>query len=130
MVLFFFSLFDPGNSLKFMMGATLQSPAIIGGAALVSGILSRWIAKTITLSPATQRNYPELQKRLNGWISASLKAARILTVCVAIMLLLSAGACLTSGNGCTTMPGKTVDVLIRIALIPSSPPSAGRFWPA
>ncbi len=90
MVLFFFSLFDPGNSLKFMMGATLQSLAIIGGAALVSGILSRWIAKTITLSPATQRNYPELQKRLNGWISASLKAARILTVCVAIMLLLSA----------------------------------------
>ncbi len=89
-VLFFFSLFDPGNSLKFMMGATLQSLAIIGGAALVSGILSRWIAKTITLSPATQRNYPELQKRLNGWISASLKAARILTVCVAIMLLLSA----------------------------------------
>ncbi len=73
-----------------MMGATLQSLAIIGGAALVSGILSRWIAKTITLSPATQRNYPELQKRLNGWISASLKAARILTVCVAIMLLLSA----------------------------------------
>ena len=73
-----------------MMGATLQSTAIIGGAALVSGILSRWIAKTITLSPATQRNYPELQKRLNGWISASLKAARILTVCVAIMLLLSA----------------------------------------
>ena len=72
----------------------------------MSGILSRWIAKTITLSPATQRNYPELQKRLNGWISASLKAARILTVCVAIMLLLSAGACLTSGNGCTTMPGK------------------------
>ncbi|HBR7535120.1 TPA: mechanosensitive channel protein, partial [Klebsiella pneumoniae] len=59
-VLFFFSLFDPGNSLKFMMGATLQSLAIIGGAALVSGILSRWIAKTITLSPATQRNYPEL----------------------------------------------------------------------
>jgi hypothetical protein len=51
MVLFFFSLFDPGNSLKFMMGATLRSLAIIGGAALVSGILSRWIAKTITLSP-------------------------------------------------------------------------------
>lgn len=71
-VLFFFSLFDPGNSLKFMMGATLRSLAIIGAAALVSGILSRWIAKTITLSPETQRNYPELQKRLNGWISASL----------------------------------------------------------
>lgn len=65
-VLFFFSLFDPGNSLKFMMGATLRSTAIIGAAALVSGILSRWIAKTITLSPETQRNYPELQNGLTA----------------------------------------------------------------
>ncbi len=117
-VLFFFSLFDPGNSLKFMMGATLQSLAIIGGAALVSGILSRWIAKTITLSPATQRNYPELQKRLNGWISASLKAARILTVCVAIMLLLSAWGLFDFREWLHNDAGqKTVDVLIRIALI-------------
>ncbi|MFO5043827.1 mechanosensitive channel protein, partial [Salmonella enterica subsp. enterica serovar Derby] len=71
-VLFFFSLFDPGNSLKFMMGATVRSLAIIGIAAFVSGMFSRWLAKTITLSPHTQRNYPELQKRLNGWLSAAL----------------------------------------------------------
>ena len=117
-VLFFFSLFDPGNSLKFMMGATLRSLAIIGAAALVSGILSRWIAKTITLSPETQRNYPELQKRLNGWISASLKAARILTVCVAIMLLLSAWGLFDFWQWMHNGSGqKAVDVLIRIALI-------------
>lgn len=74
-VLFFFSLFDPGNSLKFMMGATLRSLVIIGIAAFVSGMLSRWIAKTITLSPHTQRSYPELQKRLNGWLSTALSVA-------------------------------------------------------
>ncbi len=73
-----------------MMGATVRSLAIIGIAAFVSGMFSRWLAKTITLSPHTQRNYPELQKRLNGWLSAALKTARILTVCVAVMLLLSA----------------------------------------
>lgn len=89
-VLFFFSLFDPGNSLKFMMGATLRSLVIIGIAAFVSGMFSRWIAKTITLSPHTQRSYPELQKRLNGWLSTALSVARILTVCVAVMLLLNA----------------------------------------
>ncbi len=72
-----------------MMGATVRSLAIIGIAAFVSGMFSRWLAKTITLSPHTQRNYPELQKRLNGWLSAALKTARILTVCVAVMLLLS-----------------------------------------
>jgi len=117
-VLCFFSLFDPGNSLKFMMGATLHSLAIIGIAAFVSGLLSRWISKTITLSPQVQRNYPELQKRVNGWISASLKLARILTVCIAIMLLLSAWSLFDFWNWMHNGAGeKTVDILIRIALI-------------
>src|SRR5699024_11823799 len=97
-VLFFFSLFVPSNSLKFMMGATVRSLAIIGIAAFVSGMFSRWLAKTITLSPHTQRNYPELQKRLNGWLSAALKTARILTVCVAVMVLLRDGGVVDSWN--------------------------------
>lgn len=117
-VLFFFSLFDPGNSLKFMMGATVRSLAIVGAAALISGILSRWIAKTITLSPQTQRSYPELQKRLNGWISVALKVARILVVAVAIMLLLSAWGLFDFWNWIHNGAGqKAVDVIIRIALI-------------
>ena len=117
-VLFFFSLFDPGNSLKFMMGATVRSLLIIGIAAFVSGMLSRWIAKTITLSPHTQRNYPELQKRLNGWLSTALNVARILTVCIAIMLLLSAWGLFDFWNWLHNGAGeKTVDILIRIALI-------------
>lgn len=117
-VLCFFSLFDPGNSLKFMMGATFRSLAIVGVAAFVSGLLSRWLAKTITLSPHVQRNYPELQKRLNGWISVSLKVARFLTVSVAIMLLLSAWGLFDFWNWLHNGAGeKTVDILIRIALI-------------
>ncbi|MDD9243787.1 mechanosensitive channel protein [Enterobacter soli] len=117
-VLCFFSLFDPGNSLKFMMGATFKSLAIIGIAAFVSGLLSRWISKTITLSPQVQRNYPELQKRVNGWASVSLKVARILTVCVAVMLLLNAWGLFDFWNWLHNGAGeKTVDILIRIALI-------------
>lgn len=117
-VLCFFSLFDPGNSLKFMMGATFHSLAIIGIAAFVSGLLSRWISKTITLSPQVQRNYPELQKRVNGWLSASLKVARILTVCIAVMLLLSAWSLFDFWDWMQNGAGeKTVDILIRIALI-------------
>ncbi len=117
-VLCFFSLFDPGNSLKFMMGATFRSLAIMGIAAFVSGLLSRWISKTVTLSPQVQRNYPELQKRVNGWISASLKVARFLTVCVSIMLLLNAWGLFDFWNWLHNGAGeKTVDILIRIALI-------------
>ncbi|ECG1192995.1 mechanosensitive channel protein [Salmonella bongori] len=117
-VLFFFSLFDPGNSLKFMMGATVRSLAIIGIAAFISGMFTRWIAKTITLSPHTQRNYPELQKRLNGWLSSALKVARFLTVCVAIMLLLNAWGLFDFWHWLHYGAGeKMVDILIRIALI-------------
>lgn len=84
----------------------------------MSGLLSRWLAKTITLSPHVQRSYPELQKRLNGWISVSLKVARFLTVCVAIMLLLSAWGLFDFWNWLHNGAGeKTVDILIRIALI-------------
>ncbi|EDV2570590.1 mechanosensitive channel protein, partial [Salmonella enterica subsp. enterica] len=117
-VLFFFSLFDPGNSLKFMMGATVRSLAIIGITAFISGMFTRWIAKTITLSPHTQRNYPELQKRLNGWLSSALKVARFLTVCVAVMLLLNAWGLFDFWHWLHYGAGeKMVDILIRIALI-------------
>lgn len=117
-VLFFFSLFDPGNSLKFMMGASVKSLAILSIAAFISGVLSRWLNKTITLSPQVQRNYPELQKRLNGWLSATLKAARILTVCATVMLLLNAWGLFDVWGWLHDGAGeKTVDILIRIALI-------------
>ncbi len=117
-ILMFFSLFDPGNSLKFMMGATLKSLAIISVAAFISGMLSRWIAKRITLSPHVQRNYPELQKRINGWLSASLKVARILTVVVAMLMLLNAWGLFDMWEWLTHGAGeKMVDILIRIFLI-------------
>jgi small-conductance mechanosensitive channel len=96
----------------------LNSLAIISIAAFVSGMLSRWLAKTITLSPQVQRNYPELQKRLNGWISAALKLARILTVCVAIMMLLNAWGLFDLWAWISNDAGeKTIDILIRIVLI-------------
>jgi len=117
-VLFFFSLFDPGNSLKFMMGASLSSLAILSVSAFISGVLSRWLDKTITLSPQVQRNYPELQKRLNGWLSASMKTARFLVVCTTILLLLSAWGLFDFWHWLKYGAGeKAVDILIRIALI-------------
>lgn len=117
-VLFFFSLFDPGHSLKFMMGASMRSLVIISVAAFISGMLTRWISKTITLLPQIQRDYPALQKRLNDWISMSLKLARILTVCIAIMMLLNAWHLFDFERWLTQGAGqKTVDILIRVSLI-------------
>ena len=116
--LFLLSIFNPGDSLKFMMSATVRSLVIIGLGALVSGILSRWISKTITLSPDLQRNYPELQKRVNGWISVMLKLGRILTVFAVSLLLLNAWNLFDLWRWLTLGAGvKMVDVIIRIVMI-------------
>lgn len=116
--LFLFSIFNPGDSLKFMMSATVRSLAIIGIAAFVSGILTRWISKTIILSPDLRRNYPELQKRVNDWVKALLKLARVLTVFATLLLLLNAWNLFDLWHWLTVGAGeKMVDVLIRIVMI-------------
>ncbi|WP_380181730.1 mechanosensitive channel protein [Kalamiella sp. sgz302252] len=116
--LFLLSIFNPGDSLKFMMSATVRSLAIIGLGALISGMLSRWIAKTIILSPELRRNYPELQKRVNGWVSMMLKLARTLTVFAVCLLLLNAWNLFDLWHWLTVGAGvKMVDVIIRIVMI-------------
>lgn len=116
--LFLFSIFNPGDSLKFMMSATVRSLAIIGIAAIISGVLTRWIAKTIILSPELRRNYPELQKRVNGWVAMMLKLARILTVFAALLLLLNAWNLFDLWHWLTAGAGeRVVDILIRIVII-------------
>lgn len=117
-MLFFFSLLDLGNSLKFVTGATLRGLVIIETTAFVSGMFSRWITKTTTLSPRTQCSYPELQKRLNSWLPTALSVVRILTVCVVMMLLLNAWELFGFWNWLHYGVGEeTVDTLIRIVLI-------------
>lgn len=116
--LFLFSMFNPGDSLQFMMAATVRSLAIVGIGALVSGMLTRWIGKTIVLSPELRRNYPELQSRVNGWVSAMLKLARVITVFAVTLLLLNAWNLFDLWHWLTVGAGeKLVDMLIRIVVI-------------
>lgn len=116
--LFLFSMFNPGDSLKFMMAATVRSLAIISIGALVSGMLTRWISKTIVLSPELRRSYPELQSRVNGWVSAMLKLARIITVFAVTLLLLNAWNLFDLWHWLTVGAGeKLVDIIIRIVVI-------------
>jgi len=116
--LFLFSMFNPGDSLQFMMAATVRSLAIVGIGALVSGMLTRWIGKTIVLSPELRRNYPELQSRVNGWVAAMLKLARVITVFAVTLLLLNAWNLFDLWHWLTVGAGeKLVDILIRIVVI-------------
>lgn len=99
------------------MGATVRSLAIIGIAAFISGMFTRWIAKTITLSPHTQRNYPELQKRLNGWLSSALKSHAFDRLRRRYAVAQRTGAIRFLALATLWRGEKMVDILIRIALI-------------
>src|SRR5471032_1805942 len=89
-VLFFLSQFDFAGSLTFMMAATLKSLVVIGLGAVISGLLSRWILKRITLPDDINRRYPLLQKRINSYIPGGLKILRVLVVLAATLSLLDA----------------------------------------
>ncbi|WP_241898864.1 MULTISPECIES: mechanosensitive channel protein [unclassified Erwinia] len=116
--LFFLSLFNPGNSLQFMVAATVRTLVTIFIGALVAGILTRWMGKNIVLSAELQRHYPELQKRVNGWLKMMLKLARTLTVFSVILLLLNAWQVFDLWHWLSAGPGeRLVDVTIRIVLI-------------
>lgn len=89
-VLFFFSLFDPGNSLKFMMGATLRS---------FGDHWDRRFCFRYAFPLDSQNYYPFATHpaQLSGitktveWLAVDgAKRGGILTVCVAVMLLLNA----------------------------------------
>ncbi|TCV98082.1 small-conductance mechanosensitive channel [Biostraticola tofi] len=117
-VLFFLTQFDPGNSLKFMVTATVKSLMMISIGALLSGLLTRWISRHISLSADMRRNYPQLQQRINVYVSGGLKICRILVVCSVILMLLDAWHLFDLGHWLTDDVGaRMVDALLRIAII-------------
>ncbi|MFZ4834600.1 mechanosensitive channel protein [Rouxiella sp. Mn2063] len=89
-VLFFLSQFDFADSLTFMMASTVKSLAVIVLGAVISGLLSRWILKRITLPEDINRRYPHLQKRINSYIPGGLKVLRVLVVLTVTLSLLDA----------------------------------------
>lgn len=117
-MLFLLTQFDPGNSLKFMVTATVKSLMIISVGALISGLLTRWISRHITLSPDARRNYPQLQQRLNVYVSSALKICRVLVVFAVMLLLLDAWHLFNLRNWLTGNFGaRIVDALLRIFII-------------
>jgi len=90
LVLFFLSQFDFGNSLRFMMNATVKSLLIIGVGALLSGMMTRWIARRISLPEQMNLRYPMLERRINSYIPNGLKILRVMVVLAVSLSLLDA----------------------------------------
>ena len=90
LVLFALSQFDIGNSLRFMMTATVKSLVVIGVGALLSGMLTRWIFRRISLPDDVNRRYPMLERRINAYIPNGLKILRVMVVLAVTLLLFDA----------------------------------------
>ena len=90
LVLFALSQFDIGNSLRFMMSATVKSLVVVGLGALLSGMLTRWIFRRISLPEDVNRRYPMLERRINSYIPNGLKILRVIVVLAVTLLLFDA----------------------------------------
>ncbi|CAI0922368.1 mechanosensitive channel protein [Serratia quinivorans] len=90
LVLFALSQFDIGNSLRFMMTATVKSLVAVGLGALLSGMLTRWIFRRISLPDDVNRRYPMLERRINSYIPNGLKILRVIVVLAVTLLLFDA----------------------------------------
>ena len=90
LVLFLLSQFDPGSSLAFMMSATIKSLIVVGSGALISGLLTRWISRRITLPADIKLKYPMLERRVNSYIPSALQIMRFIVVVAILLFLLDA----------------------------------------
>lgn len=117
-VLFVLSQFDIGNSLNFMMTATVKSLVVIGVGALISGQLTRWIFRRISLPDDVNRRYPMLERRINSYIPNGLKILRVMVVLTVTLLLFDAWHLINLYQWASSENGeKIVGGLVHILLI-------------
>ncbi|AGQ30193.1 mechanosensitive channel protein [Serratia liquefaciens] len=118
LVLFVLSQFDIGNSLNFMMTATIKSLVVIGVGALISGQLTRWIFRRISLPDDVNRRYPMLERRINSYIPNGLKILRVMVVLTVTLLLFDAWHLINLYQWASSENGeKIVGGLVHILLI-------------
>lgn len=118
LVLFVLSQFDLGNSLRFMMTATVKSLLVIGAGALLSGMLTRWIFRRITLPDDVNRRYPMLERRINAYIPNGLKILRVIVVAAVTLFLLDAWHILNLYQWAgSDIGGRVISGLLHILLI-------------
>lgn len=84
------TLIRPSDALPFVMLATLKSLLFIGGGVLVSGILSQFLGRRVTVSPEVRRKLPLLESRLNAYVPIVYNVVRTIIVLVAVLFVLDA----------------------------------------
>ncbi|CAI0827246.1 mechanosensitive channel protein [Serratia ficaria] len=118
LVLFALSQLDIGNSLRFMMTATVKSLLVIGVGALLSGMLTRWIFRRISLPTDVNLRYPLLERRINSYIPNGLKILRVMVVLAVTLFLFDAWHLINLHQWASSESGeRAIGGLVHILLI-------------
>lgn len=117
-VLLVVSQIDPVNALPFMARATMQSILAIVLGLLVSAILTAILSRRIRLSDELRNKLPLLEERVNSYVPVMLKALRLLTIAVVLLVVLDAwyvfdlSAWLSSDSG-----QATINMIVHIGIV-------------
>ncbi len=84
------TLVRPDEALPFMLTATVQTMAAIGGGIFLSVVLTEIIHRRFRLPEETRQRFPTLELRLNSYIPNALKVMRALIVIAVGLLVLDA----------------------------------------
>lgn len=117
-VLLVVSQIAPESALPFMAKATGQSLVAIAVGLILSALMSIVLAQRIRLSDSMRTRLPMLERRVNAYVPATIKALRtLILVCVVLVVLDAWGAFnlpqwLASESG-----GRTLGTIIHVGII-------------
>ncbi len=89
-VLLVVSQTDQQEALEFMARATIQSVVAIVIGLMLGGILTRMLSHHLALPERWRQSFPSLERRLNSYVPASLRVARLLILVVVALVVLDA----------------------------------------
>ncbi|GBD47723.1 mechanosensitive ion channel domain-containing protein [Methylopila sp. Yamaguchi] len=108
LALFVVWLVNPQEALPFMAAATLQTLAAVAIGALVSAFISRVISGGMRLPEDVRNRLPLLETRLNAFVPAILKVARVVVLLAVLLAIAQSWALLDFAGWISSQAGARI----------------------
>ena len=117
-VLLVISQTDPLGAMAFMVFATLQTLLSVGLGVLASAFLSALLARPFRLPEDTRRKLPLLESRLNSYVPAAVRWAKLIILGVVLLFVLDAWRLFHVGNWLASESGGTVvATIVQVSIV-------------
>ena len=109
---------DPERALPYMVYGTLQSALAIGIGVLASAVLGSLLSRRLALPEDIRSRLPMLEPRLNAYIPAVLKGARLIVAIVVILFVLDAWRAFSLADWIVSeRGGAAIAAVVRVAVV-------------